>query len=412
MITNKGEWSTIYQKQRLAYCGIDIHKDTHTAVVIDCWMKILGEVTFENRPRKFDSFVHDVKKISGDLTIIFGLEDTRGLGRNLAIYLTGHQFMVKHVNPAYTSSARLSAPTVFKNDSYDAFCVARTLRDMIDKLPDANHQDIFWTIRQLIKRRDSLSKGSVKIQNQLHGQLLCAFPSYRKFFTLVDCKTALYFWEHYPSYQHIKGLTPEELGAELRKIGGNSCSTNKAQKILSNIEADGDMKREYQSERDFIVKSIVKEIRYKQQEIIDVDRELQKVMAQTGYNLESMPGISLNTASHIVSEIGDINRFSNADKLARFAGVAPVSFSSAGKGKEQRSRQGNRVLNAILYFLAVQLIWSKGGRPRNPMFYEYFHRKVSEGKKKSQALVCIQRRLINIIYGMMKNKREYRPVKD
>jgi len=311
------------------------------------------------------------------------------------------------VNPAYTNSARLSAPTVFKDDSYDAFCIAKTLRDMTDKLPDANHQDIFWTIRQLVKRRDSLARSAKMIQNQLHVQLMCSYPSYRKFFTLIDCTTALYFWEHYPSPQHLEGITPELLGKELRKIGKNSCSTRKANNILSLIESDGDIPKEYQAERDFIVKSMVKEIRYKQEEIKQVDQQLQIILPQTGYKLETMPGINLNTASHIISEIGDIHRFPNADKLARFAGIAPVLFSSAGKGKEQRSKQGNRVLNAILYFLAVQLVSARGGKPRNPQFYEYFHRKVSEGKKKSQALTCIQRRLINIIYGMMKNKTAY-----
>ncbi|WP_238528348.1 IS110 family transposase, partial [Acetonema longum] len=149
-----------------------MHKEQHTAVVIDCWLNILGEITLENRPGKFDQFLSHVKKISGDLTLVFGLEDTRGLGRNLAMYLVGHKFVVKHINPAYTSAMRLSSPTVFKNDSYDAFCVARVLRDMIDKLPDASHQDIFWTIRQLVKRRDALVKGTTMLQNQLHGQLM------------------------------------------------------------------------------------------------------------------------------------------------------------------------------------------------------------------------------------------------
>jgi hypothetical protein len=50
---------------------------------------------------------------------------------------------------------------------------------------------------------------------------------------------------------------------------------------------------------------------------------------------------------------------------------------------------------------------SKKGTPRNPVFLEYYKRKVSEGKTKIQALVCIMRRLNNIIYGMMKNKSEY-----
>ncbi len=49
----------------------------------------------------------------------------------------------------------------------------------------------------------------------------------------------------------------------------------------------------------------------------------------------------------------------------------------------------------------------KTGIPNNPIFHAYFLRKISEGKTKSQALVCIMRRLVNIVYGMMKNKTEY-----
>ncbi|WP_442913779.1 hypothetical protein [Lacrimispora sp.] len=44
----------------------------------------------------------------------------------------------------------------------------------------------------------------------------------------------------------------------------------------------------------------------------------------------------------------------------------------------------------------------------HPVFYNYYVPKIGEGKTKSQALVCIMRRLVNIVYGMMKNKTEYR----
>jgi len=45
-----------------------------------------------------------------------------------------------------------------------------------------------------------------------------------------------------------------------------------------------------------------------------------------------MPGIDLTTEAQIMSEIGDINRFPDSDKLAQFMDLAPVKFSSAGKG--------------------------------------------------------------------------------
>lgn len=67
-------------------------------------------------------------------------------------------------------------------------------------------------------------------------------------------------------------------------------------------------------------------------------------------------------------------------------------------------------MNGVFYFLAVQQVQiSKGSKMlRNPILYGYYERKISEGKTKSQALICIQRRLVNIIYGMMKSKTAYR----
>jgi len=41
-------------------------------------------------------------------------------------------------------------------------------------------------------------------------------------------------------------------------------------------------------------------------------------------------------------------------------------------------------------------------KAKTPVFREYFEQKVKEGKNKPQALVCVARRLVRIIYGMMK----------
>ncbi|WP_058487094.1 IS110 family transposase [Defluviitalea phaphyphila] len=122
----------------------------------------------------------------------------------------------------------------------------------------------------------------------------------------------------------------------------------------------------------------------------------------------SIENISLVEMNRLEVMFGDINRFRNANKLARYAGVAPTRFSSAGKGKDTKGTQGNRTLNGVLYSLAMQQIQLTKGtkRPRNPILFEYYQNKISEGKTKTQVLIYIQRRLVNIIYGMMKNKTE------
>jgi len=324
----------IHQKSKYLYCGIDMHKEMHVAVIIDAWTNIIGKVICENRPSKFDQFLQEVRTIANGSIIVFGLEDTRGYGRSLAMYLTGHKLTVKQVNPAYTSAVRLSSPTVFKDDDQDAYCVARVLRDMIDRLPDAAQQDIFWTIRQLVNRRDALVKSGAMLQNQLHGQLMHNYPSYKKFFCDIDGKTASWFWDNYPSPICLLKVTPEQLGEELREVSHNACSIKKATEIISLVQADGNTIREFQRERDYIVKTIIQEIKHKKTQIVGIDTELEKLIPLTGYKLHTMPGIDLNMASRIISEVGDIDRFPNSDKLARFAGLSPVWFMSAGKGYE------------------------------------------------------------------------------
>ena len=140
-----------------------------------------------------------------------------------------------------------------------------------------------------------------------------------------------------------------------------------------------------------------------------VNEAIENLLPEFNCTLTTMPGIDVITAANMLSEIGEITRFPSADKLAKFAGIAPVNFSSAGKGKDMCPKQGNRRLQAIFYFMAIQMIQvSTNGTPRNKVFREYYLKRVADGKNKQQALICVSRRLVNIVYGMLKNQTEYR----
>ncbi|MBM6798461.1 transposase [Coprobacillus cateniformis] len=56
-----------------------------------------------------------------------------------------------------------------------------------------------------------------------------------------------------------------------------------------------------------------------------------------------MPRVHTVTAYALISHIAEIERFQNANKVTSYAGVTPVFFSSAVKGKNvQNKNQGNR----------------------------------------------------------------------
>ncbi len=53
------------------------------------------------------------------------------------------------------------------------------------------------------------------------------------------------------------------------------------------------------------------------------------------------------------------------------------------------------------------MITYRGDTKRNKRFYDYYHKKLGEGKTTTQALICIMRQLVRIIYSMMRYESEY-----
>jgi len=263
------------------------------------------------------------------------LENACGYGRSLAVWLIEQGYVVKDVNPALSCEQRKSAPTTEKNDEHDAWCVATVLINNLHKLPDAQPEDAHWTLSQLVSRRDTLVKDGTRLKNGLHEQISVSYPSYQRFFCEIDRKTALYFWRTYPSPIHLQNKTADELYAELKAIA-RITKKEKAELILDCVQNDGDTGRDYQESRDFITQSLARCLERQKEELAFTDTEIDKMLLQFDYKLTSVPGISTAIASKLIAEIGNISRFKNADKLARYAGIAPVKFSSAGKGKEVR----------------------------------------------------------------------------
>ena len=106
------------RKENIIYVGIDLHKETHTAVMLDCWNHKLGEITFENKPAQFHKLTRKVSRfVTEEKTAVYGLENAYGYGRALAVWLFEKGFVVKDVNTALSDAQRKSDTTSQKHDS-------------------------------------------------------------------------------------------------------------------------------------------------------------------------------------------------------------------------------------------------------------------------------------------------------
>jgi transposase len=393
---------------KYTYVGIDSHKDTHTAVFLDCFFEKLGVIAFDNLPSAFGGFLTQAEKfILEGTTLLFGLEDVSAYGRTLAVYLKQHGQAVKHVNALLVARERKNQNITQKTDAVDAECAARVLLSKFSELPDAKPQDNYWMIRTLVVRRGFIIKNNTALKNNLHMLITTHYPNYyTHFFHNIDCKSSLAFLSRYPSPSALKGVTAEELTALFYESSQGIVGADKAKEILDNLENTA---VDFQDMRDMTVRSVIRQIQFNLDELERLEEAMAKALAMFNCTLTSMTGIDVVTAAQLLSCIGDIRAFSTPAKLARYAGIAPVTYASGKKDLQFANQRGNRELNNLFFNLAVRISATVGctNKVLNSFFYDYYHRKKAEGKTKRQALKCVQRRLVNIIWTMLTNHEEY-----
>lgn len=245
---------------------------------------------------------------------------------------------------------RKNVPMYQKSDNYDAEAVALVLINMRDRLPDAIPDDKYWTLSQLVNRRDNINVHQQRLKNQLHEQLCMAYPSYKKFFEDIGRPTALYFFGEYPSPVHLRGKTAEELAGELRPVSHNNCSVKKAEKILELVKADGETLRDCQESRDIITRGLVRDLQYYREQMLEVEEAIKDILPYFPCTLMTMPGIDIVTAANMLSEIGNIERFPKCQQAGKIHWDCPSKLFISRKRQGYVPETGKQAFTGHILF--------------------------------------------------------------
>ncbi len=119
-------------------------------------------------------------------------------------------------------------------------------------------------------------------------------------------------------------------------------------------------------------------------------------------HLMSIPGIGRAFALLIVSEIDDVRRFRTDKKLHCYAGLVPSTYSSGGHTFHGRIIKGG---NKYLRWAMVEAVWPA---IRKDIGLNQYYRRVSHRKGANPAKVATARKLLTIVYKILKENREYR----
>jgi transposase len=121
--------------------------------------------------------------------------------------------------------------------------------------------------------------------------------------------------------------------------------------------------------------------------------------------IKTAPGVGFVTAEVILSELGDVSRFRNAKAVCAYAGLVPVVRQSGGKKSHdlQITKEGSGLLRWALVESAWRLVNS------SPKWRGLFSRlKKRSGNKR--AIVAIARKLLCVLYAMLRTSTPYREI--
>lgn len=121
--------------------------------------------------------------------------------------------------------------------------------------------------------------------------------------------------------------------------------------------------------------------------------------------LTSIPGIADVTAAKLLAEIPPLERFEGAPQLAAYAGLTPSQHQSGSSvfRRGRLAKTGNANLRRALYMPAlVALRW-------NPVIQVFAERLRQRGKHKMVIVGAVMRKLLHIVYGVLKSGMPFDP---
>jgi len=119
--------------------------------------------------------------------------------------------------------------------------------------------------------------------------------------------------------------------------------------------------------------------------------------------LETIPGIGLQTAAIVISELGSPERFDSARQAAAYAGLVPRHRESGTsvRGASRLSKVGNARLRRAMYFPAMTALRF------NDAVKALGERLEKRGKEKMVIVGAAMRKLLHICYGVLKSGRPF-----
>ena len=331
------------------YFGLDVHKKFIQVCKLSESGKVLGNYRINGDGESISKFASELK--STDSVV---LETTFN---SWSVYNLLKESKAKIV-VSDSNQVKAIAHAKVKTDKVDAEILARLLK--ADFIPEVEMpSEKTWSYRQLISHLRNLSKQKTSIKNSIWGILNRSLikPPYENIFTQKGMK--------WLGEVNLDPLLRLQMNNFLLMLESVAVAAKEGEEALEKIAAN--------------------------------EKDIQLLL--------SIPGVGLKVALGFVSAIGDVNRFKTPNQLASYFGLTPRLSQSADKSYSGRITKAGTAYGRWLAIEAAQSLALSG----SPITASYY--KIKNKKGHNIAVTALARKLIVVVWHMLKKKQPYRYAK-
>lgn len=384
------------------YLGADVSKGYSDFMLLDAKKRRIEEDfqlddTFDGH-QKLYHLLSGLCAQHPDAQIYAAVESTGGYENNW------FDALVKFQSSLPLKTARLNPCGVHHNSKAglernitDPISAENVAKYMIEHPENVTYQqqDPMASLRKQWSFIKMLLKQKTQLLNQLESNLYTANPE-----VLAYCKNGVPNWV-------FSVLARFPTAAKLAKAKKSSLALipyvteKKAKELIQSAQ------KSVASATDQITAQIIKATVAQIRQLTKAIEAQEKILAQNCSIpevklLKTFSGIGDISAIGLILEIGSVERFVTAKKLASFFGLHPL-YKQSGDGSWgfHMSKKGRIVPRQILYMVAMVAI------QRNPLIAEIYLKHTEKGMKKMAALGLCMHKICRIIYGMLKHNSAF-----
>lgn len=365
-------------------CGLDVHKDSVFACILDEQGKRILEKRYGT--------------LTPDLTALREALIERGCGsiamESTSIYwmpvwhVLESDFSLKLVNPYFIKQLPGR-----KSDVKDAQWIAECLQKDLIKgsfVPEG----ILQQMRQLSRQCRRLSKSMARVEQQMDNELQRCNIRFSNYVSNQGNNASL--------RKIVKAVIAGERDPSklVRLVHGRTKHRHGHQVIAASLEGvinftDIEMLKECMEQIDLFEKQQAACLNHLE-ELADT------YFAGEISLLCTIPGIQKYSAMCILSEIGnDMSVFGKASRLVGWAGLRPRNEESAGRIQSRKTLHGNKYLRQML----VEVSWSAARSKKTFLGKKYEH--LSKRMKSQKALLAITRKILVVIFNVLQTGKPF-----